>query len=266
MMRKLIFLLSVAVVASCNIIIQEPDYDWKLSVDKVVVSTDKVAIIDVVGDNIPEGIQYRVEPEGIVDIYVYPNSNAVKLEYISNGEGELIASYQETEQRISFKAQKYSDTGFHLLVNGEDVYLPIIELTHLNGDRVFEYPIPEDADTITVEIIDYLPSEMEDMIVIRSIGWQPSDYKNVSEEYLMYSEEVNNWLSVDDVYCGIDKWTLPNFAQFKRKLITRNWMLADDPEKANLKFYIQTNYFEIDYLRDDWESTAYVLRFVKEEK
>lgn len=265
MKKLLVFIIASVVLVSCDISTIEPEYNWSIAEKELFVSLDSPASIDVVGENIPEGIQWSVVPEGLVEMKVYPSS--VSLKYLADGEGELVAAFEDTEYRVAFTTQKYSNTGFHLKVNGKDVYLPLIpnstpgQPMHIVR-RAFECPISV-QDTITIEMVEYLPKEMESKITIRSMTWMIYDGK---ADFIKFPA-VKEWYMKNWAYIVYGKDAGFNFEKFKNGgLVAKCWTFVDVPwdEELFVEFLINTNVFEgEDFLVTDMEAESeYRIKFM----
>lgn len=249
MKKLLVFIIASVLLVSCDISTIEPEYNWSIAEKELFVSLDSPASVDVVGENIPEGIQWSVVPEGLVEMNVYPSS--VSLKYLADGAGELVAAFEDTEYRVAFTTQKYSNTGFHLKVNGKDVYLPLIpnstpgQPMHIVR-RAYECPISV-QDTITIEMVEYLPKEMESKISIRSMEWMIYDGK---ADFVNFPA-VKEWYMKSWCYIGYGKDAGFNFEKFKNGgLVAKCWTFVDVPwdEELFVEFLINTNVFE----GEDW--------------
>ena len=264
MKKLLVFIIASVLLVSCDISTIEPEYNWSIAEKELFISLDSPASVDVVGENIPEGIQWSVVPEGLVEMNVYPSS--VSLKYLADGEGELVAAFEDTEYRVAFTTQKYSNTGFHLKINGKDVYLPLIpnkpgKPIH-EVERRFEYPLSV-QDTITIEMVEYLPKEMESKISIRSMNWM---FWSGEADFVKFPP-VKEWYMKSWGHIGYGKDAGFNFEKFKNGgLVAKCWKFVDIPwdEQLFVEFLINTNVFEgEDWLVNDPEAESeYYIKFM----
>lgn len=175
-MNRFYFVLCVVVmVSSCSLIerfrpVQE--YDWTLDQESIEVYEDLQVTLNVLGSSVPDVIEWSCEPENFVRYIVSDGGKRCLVQRLEDGECTLVARGGELEKRVQVKVERYSKSGLHLRINGEDMYFPMIKPNYprLNDvDRFFTIHLNK-RDTIVAEVVEWLPNELEDELMIKRVA------------------------------------------------------------------------------------------------
>lgn len=234
-MRKLVSAsLFTLILGGCswieNVFRTDVEYIWNLDHEEVTVSSDIPGSVAVSGEKIPDELEWEVIPSGIVRGKSSADGKRYFLEYIKEGEGEVVASYGDQERRCRFISMRYSHTGLHLKVNGSDLYFPMIET--YNDTREFDVHV--DADTIRIEICGFIPESDFKSMTVLNISLVGSILPNSSPEYdgtlfTKFTEYDKGWFESD-----IWNWYLssiyesPNLSHLKGMKM-ENYALVSEP-------------------------------------
>ena len=145
-MNRFYFVLCVVVmVSSCSLIerfrpVQE--YDWSLDQESIEVYEDLQVTLNVLGSSVPDIIEWSCEPENFVRYIVSDGGKRCLVQRLEDGECTLVARGGELEKRVQVMVERYSKSGLHLRINGEDMYFP------------YEYSVWQYSDKGTVAGID----------------------------------------------------------------------------------------------------------------
>lgn len=183
-MNRFYFVLCVVVmVSSCSLIerfrpVQE--YDWTLDQESIEVYEDLQVTLNVLGSSVPDVIEWSCEPENFVRYIVSDGGKRCLVQRLEDGECTLVARGGELEKRVQVKVERYSKSGLHLRINGEDMYFPMIKPNYPQKSDVNRYFTVHlnKRDTVEIEVVEWLPKEMESELMVRSVGTSSETYNS----------------------------------------------------------------------------------------
>lgn len=183
-MRKIVLLgVFVLLAAGCNLIEKiKPvkEYDWTLDQESIEVYEDLQVTLNVLGSSVPDVIEWSCEPENFVRYIVSDGGKRCLVQRLEDGECTLVARGGELEKRVQVKVERYTKSGLHLRINGEDMYFPLIKPNYpqwSDVDRYFTVHLNK-RDTVEIEVVEWLPNEMESELMVRSVGTSSATYNS----------------------------------------------------------------------------------------
>ncbi len=175
-MRKIVLLgVIVLLVAGCNLIEKiKPvkEYDWTLDQESIEVYEDLQVTLNVLGSSVPDVIEWSCEPENFVRYIVSDGGKRCLVQRLEDGECTLVARGGEIEKRVQVKVERYTKSGLHLRINGEDMYFPMIKPNcpqKSDVNRYFTVHLNK-RDTVEIEVVEWLPKEMETKLLVGGVG------------------------------------------------------------------------------------------------
>ena len=183
-MRKIVLLgVFVLLAAGCNLIEKiKPvkEYDWTLDQESIEVYEDLQVTLNVLGSSVPDVIEWSCEPENFVRYIVSDGGKRCLVQRLEDGECTLVARGGELEKRVQVKVERYSKSGLHLRINGEDMYFPLIKPNYPQKSDVNRYFTVHlnKRDTVEIEVVEWLPNEMESELMVRSVGTSSETYNS----------------------------------------------------------------------------------------
>lgn len=169
--------------AGCNLIEKiKPvkEYDWTLDQESIEVYEDLQVTLNVLGSSVPDVIEWSCEPENFVRYIVSDGGKRCLVQRLEDGECILVARGGELEKRVQVKVERYSKSGLHLRINGEDMYFPLIKPNYPQKSDVNRYFTVHlnKRDTVEIEVVEWLPNEMESELMVRSVGTSSETYNS----------------------------------------------------------------------------------------
>lgn len=231
-------------------------HEWDMDTTGIFVSTDKFTRIELYGKSIPEGIAWSASPDGAVSLE--PDREGCTVRYESDGEGTITARYGDTERQCHFTSEYYSHTGLHLEINGKDAYFPMIEHNG-EGDgigritRIYNFKVPR--DTIGIGIMDFIPAECREKIVVKNIYLTDGGHHYECNRFLKYKDPFR----VSDSAISYRDST-PNFWKVKG-VYMEQCAFAVYPDVSEVLLEINTDAFENGY----GESCCFRIIFTSDE-
>ena len=183
-MRKIVLLgVFVLLAAGCNLIEKiKPvkEYDWTLDQESIEVYEDLQVTLNVLGSSVPDVIEWSCEPENFVRYIVSDGGKRCLVQRLEDGECTLVARGGELEKRVQVKVERYTKSGLHLRINGEDMYFPLIKPNYPQKSDVNRYFTVHlnKRDTVEIEVVEWLPNEMESELMVRSVGTSSETYNS----------------------------------------------------------------------------------------
>lgn len=183
-MRKIVFIgVCVLFAVGCSLIDKmKPveEYDWTLDNDEIEVYDDVSVTLNVLGSSVPDIIEWSCEPKNFVRYIVSDGGKRCLVQWLEDGECTLVAKGGEIEKRVQVKAERYSKSGLHLRINGEDMYFPMIEPNcpqKSDVNRYFTVHLNK-RDTIEVELVEWLPKELEKELMVGAVGFGSNPFNS----------------------------------------------------------------------------------------
>ena len=229
-MRKSLFCCATAVlVASCSWferIKPQPVYDWTVDRESIEVFEDVDVTLNVLGSNVPEQIEWRCEPENFVRYLVSDGGKKCLVQRRGDGECLLFARSGDMERSVKVKVGRYSRSGLHLRVNGEDMYFPLINPnypTYSDYNRYFTVHLNK-KDTVKVEVVEWLPKELEKVLMVRSVSSYSNLFYRGGGGCFLFNYPYNEVLPSGEIYY---RGGSEPFEKIKGCVI-KNWVWAHD--------------------------------------
>ena len=229
MKKSFFYCAAVMFMASCSwleLSEPQPEFDWTVDCESIEVYEDVDVVLNVLGANVPEQIEWRCEPENFVRYIVSDGGKRCLVQRRGDGECVLVAGCGDMERRVNVKVGRYSRSGLHLKINGEDMYFPMISPnypTYSSYNRYFTVHLNK-KDTLEMEVVEWIPNEMENGLMVRSVTSYSNIYYRGGGTCFLFDYPYQEVLPAGEIYF---RQSAEPFSEIKGAVII-NWVWAHD--------------------------------------